>query len=100
MTHKTLGHYKATAETNRTRHEKILVKAEDLVNALTRSSASRTDAMRFYTTIYRPAVEYTLTQSFLTGKQLHRIEKASMPAIYSKCRYNRKTARSALQGPT
>ena len=99
-THKTLGHHKAPAGTNRTQHEKILEKAEDLANALTRSSASRTDAMRFYTTIYRPAVKYTLAQSFLTDSQLHEIEKASMPAIYSKCGYNRKTARNALQGPT
>ena len=65
-TYKTLGHHKAPTGTNRTQHKKILEKAEDLANVLTRSSASRTDAKRFYNTIYRPAVEYTLAQSFLT----------------------------------
>ena len=52
-----------------------------------------------YNTVWKPAVEYTLPQSFLSTKQLEKIEKENMSSIYAKCGYNRKTSRKVLQGP-
>ena len=52
-----------------------------------------------YNTVWKPAVEYTLPQSFLSTKQLEAIEKENMSSIYAKCGYNRKTSRKVLQGP-
>ena len=52
-----------------------------------------------YESVYRPAIKYTIPQSFLTKRQLANIEKKNIPKIYSKCGYNRNTARAILQGP-
>ena len=67
--------------------------------AIYSSGATQPDARMFYDSVWRPSVEYTLPQSFLTPKQLKDIEKSSMPKIYAKCGYNRKTSRKVLYGP-
>ena len=50
-------------------------------------------------TVYRPAVEFTLAQSFLSDSQLQQIEQKTLLRIYAKCGYNRNTAKVILQGP-
>ncbi|OEU21556.1 hypothetical protein FRACYDRAFT_235180 [Fragilariopsis cylindrus CCMP1102] len=52
-----------------------------------------------YESVWKPAIEYVIPQSFLSDKQLISIEKASMPQIYAKCGFNRNTARAVLAGP-
>jgi len=52
-----------------------------------------------YEAVFRPSIEYTIPQSFLTPKQLENIEKSSIPKILAKCGYNRKTAKAIMNGP-
>ena len=52
-----------------------------------------------FETIMRASIEYPLGQSLLLPSQLQTIERETYPDIYSKCGYNRNTARKALQGP-
>jgi hypothetical protein len=53
-----------------------------------------------YESVWKPAVEYVILQSFLTEKELSKIEKASMPKLIAKCGFNRNTPRAVLAGPT
>ena len=53
-----------------------------------------------YNTVWKPTVEYTLPQSFISESRLERIEKENMPIIYAKCGYNRRTKKELLQGPS
>jgi hypothetical protein len=43
---------------------------------------------------------YVLPQSFFTKAQLKTIQTAAMSSIIAKCRYNRKTKKDVLYGPT
>ena len=52
-----------------------------------------------YHGVYRPKVEYPLGQTFLTDKQVKKIESASLPKIIAKCGYNRNMARDIRGGP-
>ena len=52
-----------------------------------------------FESIMRASIEYPLGQSLLLPSQLQTIERKTYPDIYSKCGYNRYTARKALQGP-
>jgi len=52
-----------------------------------------------YQTVWKPSVEYPLAQSFLSEKQLRKIEQSSMPKLIAKCGYNRNTSRAVLAGP-
>ena len=71
-----------------------------IVDGIVSSGATRSEARLFYESVYRPAIEYTLPQSFLSPKQLINIEKKTLPRLYARCGFNRNTARAVLQGPT
>jgi len=62
-------------------------KARSISNAITRTGVTRDKARMLYESVYRPAVEYTIPQSFLTKKQLENIEKKNLPKLYAKCSY-------------
>ena len=49
--------------------------------------------------MYQPKVEYPLGQTFLTDKQVKKIESASLPKIIAKCGYNRNMALDIRGGP-
>ena len=49
--------------------------------------------------MYQPKVEYPLGQTFLTDKQVKKIESVSLPKIIAKCGYNRNMARDIRGGP-
>jgi hypothetical protein len=49
-----------------------------------------------YRSVWKPAVEYTLPQSFLSKQQFKKIEQACMPKLYAKCGFNRNTSRAVL----
>jgi hypothetical protein len=94
-----LGHAKSPADSCKTEFERTLKKSTDLGNAIAQCGGTRAENKLLYRSVWKPAVEYTLPQSFLSEKQLKTIEKASMPKIYARCGYNRNTARAVLAGP-
>lgn len=52
-----------------------------------------------YQSLFCPAVEYTLSQSFLSPEQLKTIQTKSFRPIYGKCGFNRNTAADIMCGP-
>ena len=52
-----------------------------------------------YQEMFQPKVEYPLGQTFLTGKQVKKIEFVSLPKIIAKCGYNRNIALPIRGGP-
>ena len=49
--------------------------------------------------MWRPKVEYPLGQTYLTDKQVNKIESASLPKIIAKYGYNRTMTRAIRGGP-
>jgi hypothetical protein len=60
---------------------------------------TRSEIRMLYESVWKPAVEYVIPQSFLSEKQLSKIERASMPKLIAKCGFNRNTSRAVLTGP-
>ena len=96
---KNLGHYKAPASRYIVQTAKILEKAHALSDAIAKCDISRTEAKLLYDSVFRPAVEYPIPQSFLSRKQLTTIEQKTLPQIFAKCGYMRNTSRKILFGP-
>ena len=96
---KKLGHHKSPAGHFQTQTKEAMKKAKTISEANFRTKATQDQARMMYETVYRPAVEFTLTQSFLSESQLQQIEQKTLPRIYAKCGYNRYTAKVTLQGP-
>ena len=86
------GNYKIQAA-------KILEKATEISQAVTKCRITRPEAQMLYQSVYRPAVEYTLSQTFLTSTQYQKIQQKTMPRIFAKCGFNRNTSRKVLFGP-
>ena len=97
---KNLGHIKGPAGTYKTQADAILAKAQSISQAIAQCPVSREAAYVLYQSVYRPAVEYTLGQSFLNAAQLGTIAKKSLPWIFNKCGYARSTSRALLYGPS
>ena len=96
---KNLGHYKAPAGQYKVQTDKILEKARQLADAIAKCDIQRSDAKLLYDSVFRPAVEYPIPQSFLSRKQLQHIERKSLPQIFAKCGFMRNTHRKILFGP-
>jgi hypothetical protein len=94
-----LGHAKSPADSCKIEFEQMLKKSTDLGDAIAQCGGTRAENKMLYRSVWKPAVEYTLPQSFLSEKQLETIEKTSMPKLYARCGYNRNTARAVLAGP-
>jgi hypothetical protein len=74
--------------------------ATGIADAVVKCGGTREESRMYYDTVWRPAVKYTLSQSFLSEIQLKKIESSCLPKIISKCGYNRNTSRAVLGGPT
>jgi hypothetical protein len=94
-----LGHAKSPAGSCQTEFERTMKKAVDISEAIVQCGGTRNENRMLYNAVWKPAVEYILPQSFLSEKQLQKIEKASMPKLYAKCGFNRNTSRAVLAGP-
>merc|ERR1711884_725047 len=70
-----------------------------LASTMTACQLTRKDAAMIYHTVYRPSIEYTLGQSFLTSSQLLQIQRSVSPII-ANCGYNRHTSRNIIFGPS
>lgn len=95
---KNLGHYKFPSGTYKTQTDTILKKAMEINNAIAKSGANQNEARIFYDSLWRPAIEYTLSQSFLSDTQLQKIE-TKLTTLICMCRYNRNTAYGICHGP-
>lgn len=95
-----LGHYKSPAGTYTTQYETILNKATTISRNIAQCPIGREEAKLLYDSVYRPAIEYTIGQSFLSHAQHKTIESKSLPWIIAKCGYNRNTSRSIIFGPS
>ena len=87
-----LGHHKSPGGNSKTQVAIIKKKAKQISQAIQRTRTTRDEARMMYESVYRPAVEYPLAQSFVPETHLELIEKITLPVIYSKCGYNRNTA--------
>ena len=99
QTRTNLGHDKSPGSNGITHYKRVLKKGLGIAEAIVKCGGTRDESRMYYDTVWRPAVEYTLSQSFLSDKQLKAIEKACLPKIISKCGYNRMTSRAILGGP-
>ena len=80
---KNLGHYKAPDGNGKTRIAKVMEKAQEISKAIHRTHSTRDESQMMYESVYRPAVEYSLAQSFIPEPQLQIIAQKTMPRIYS-----------------
>ncbi|MGB0425122.1 MAG: hypothetical protein ACPGED_12395, partial [Flavobacteriales bacterium] len=97
---KNLGHFKSPSRNYIPQLNNLCTKATELSKAITSCPVSRDEAKQLYETVFRPAIEYPIGQSFLTPKQLHSIEAKALPWIIAKCGYNRNTSRQVIFGPS
>jgi hypothetical protein len=71
---------------------RTLKKASNIGDAIAQCGGKRDENKMLYRSVWKPAVEYTLPQSFLSKQQLGKIEQAYMPKLYAKCGFNRNTS--------
>ena len=60
---------------------------------------TRSEAWTYYTACYLPSVTYPLTASFLTPKQLQKVQTRAISIIVPRCGYNCNTHCSIIYGP-
>jgi hypothetical protein len=99
QTRTNLGHKKSPAGSRIGQTTTTRDKAIKLTEAIINCGCSRSETRMLYDSVWKPAIEYTLPQSFLSAKQLTTIEKSSLPKLYAACGFNRNTSRAVLAGP-
>jgi exonuclease III len=97
--HKTLGHYKEPSGIQVQQVAKLKDKSDSITEFLWRMPLTRSEAWTYYSACYLPSVTYPLTASFLTSKQLQKVQTRAMSIIVPRCGYNRNTHRSIIYGP-
>jgi hypothetical protein len=97
--HKTLGHHKDPAGTQKAQFRALKEKSDGLTKFLWKHPLSRKEAWRFYHSCYLPSVTYPLASSFMTEKQLDEVQKKAMSIIVARCGFNRNTKKEILYGP-
>ena len=97
--HKTLGHHKEPAGTQRTQYKELLKKSDNSTAFLRSCSLSREEAWAYYYACYLPKVCYPLANSHFSKQQLTKVQAKAMSLIIPKCGYNRNTKREIIFGP-
>ena len=96
---KNLGHWKEPEEIKSPKQFPVsLQTAIDTSDAIFTAGVTRKEVAMLYQGVYQPKVEDPLGQTFLTDKQIEKIESASLPKIIAKCGYNRNMARDIRGG--
>ena len=97
---KNLGHWKEPHEIKIPKQfEKSLATAVETSEHIFTADLTRKEAATIFQGVWRPKVEYPLGQTYLTDKQINKIESASLPKIIAKYGYNRTMARAIRGGP-
>jgi hypothetical protein len=94
-----LGHVKGPGDTVKTEFGRTMKKASDISDVIAQCGGTRAENKMLYRSVWKPAFEYMLPQSFLSKQQLKKIEQACMPKLYTKCGFNRNNARAVLTAP-
>ena len=96
---KNLGHQKEPQEIKIPKQfERSLETAIETSEAIFTAGLTRKEAATIYQGVWQPKVEYPLGQTYLTDKQVNKIESVSLPKIIAKCGYNRTMARAIRGG--
>ena len=72
---KNLGHFELPSGTYKTQTDAIFEKAVKINDTIAKFWATWNEAQMFYDLVWRPAIEYTLAQSFISDTQLQKIDK-------------------------
>ena len=99
QSHKTLGHYKDPAGTQKAQFRALKDKSDDITKFLWKQPLTRKEAWRFYYACYLPSVTYPLASSSMTEQQLTEVQKKAMSIIVARCGFNRNTKKEILYGP-
>ena len=97
--HKTLGYYKSPSGTQSTQFKILKKKCDNHARIVTTSALTRREAWTYYFSMYLTSPGYPLQLSHFSPAQLHKLETKSLPAIISKCGFNRNTSRRVIYGP-
>ena len=97
--HKTLGHYKEPAGTQKEQYRKLKNKSDTSVDFMRTCTLTREEAWTYYYACYLPSIGYPLANLYFTEAQLTNIQRKAMSIIFAKCGYNRNTKREILYGP-
>jgi hypothetical protein len=97
--HKTLGHFKEPAGTQRRQYEELLKKSNEATTFFDSCSLTRSEAWTYYYACYLPSITHPLANSHFTKSHLEKIQRKAMSRIVPKCGYNRNTKNEILYGP-
>ena len=97
---KNLGHWKEPEEIKVLEHFYVSLKtAIETSEAIFTAGVTQPEASMLYQGVFRPKVECPLGHTFLTDKQVKKIESVSMLTIIAKYGYNRNIALDIRGGP-
>ena len=82
--HKTLGHHKAPAGTNRKQLQVLCLNSDGFAKLVATSPCNRMDSWYFYTAIYLKSLGYVLPNCFFQPKELNKVQQAALRAFLSK----------------
>ena len=97
--HKTLGHWKAPAGAAVTQLNALRTKMKTISIRIATSWLSRYGARLAYHAIYVATLRYVLPQCHFQATTLRKAEKQSLPSLYAKCGFSRKTPQALLFAP-
>ena len=97
--HKTLGHFKEPAGTQRRQFTELLQKSNDATAFLDSCNLTRMEAWTYYYACYLPSITYPIANCHFSKHHLSKIQRKAMSRIVSKCGYNRNTKKEILYGP-
>ena len=97
--HKTLGHHKDPAGTQKEQFRKLKAKSDENTKFLWQTKLTREEAWTYYFACYLPSIGYPLTGSYFSRDELSTIQRHAMSIIIARCGYNRHTKRDIIYGP-
>ena len=97
--HKTLGHFKEPAGTQKEQFRQLKTRIDETVSFLWKVPLSRSESWTFYYGYYIPSVTYPLSSSHFTRAQLDSVQKKALSILLARCGYNRNMKRAVVFGP-
>ena len=97
--HKTLGHFKEPAGTQKEQYRQLKQRIDETVAFLWKVPLSRSESWTFYFAYYLPSVTYPLSSSHFTSSQLDSVQRKVLCILLARCGYNRNMKRAVVFGP-
>ena len=98
--HKTLGHFKEPAGTQKEQFRQLKQRIDETVAFLWKIPLTRPESWKFYFAYYLPSVTYPLSSSHFSSNQLDNVQKKALCILLARCGYNRNMKRAVVFGPT